>query len=145
MIVASNQATTLKSFAQQTRANGTGRRTDCHRNLAKAGALFSQPHHLVATDYPARPSQRLPFELRVPQPRPDSLLNQRTFKFCHCADDLKHEPPRRRGEVQIVTEADKSNTVAVKVCESVDEVLERAPESVHLPAKHYVKAPQVNV
>ena len=34
-VVDSNQATTLKSFAQQIRANRTGGRTDCFRNLAK--------------------------------------------------------------------------------------------------------------
>jgi hypothetical protein len=34
-VVDSNQATTLKSFAQQIRANRTGRRADCLCNLAK--------------------------------------------------------------------------------------------------------------
>ena len=76
LIVASNQATTLESSAQKPRPDRTGGRTNCLRNLAKTRALLSQPGHLVAVDYPARPSQRLPFELRIPQPGADSLLNQ---------------------------------------------------------------------
>ncbi len=35
--------------------------------------------------------------------------------------------------------------MTMELFKSVDEVLERAPESVHLPAQHHVKAPQVNV
>jgi hypothetical protein len=75
-LVASNQARILKSFAQQTGTNRTGGRTDNPCNLAKTCPLFSQPCHLVAIDYPTRAAQRLPFEYRVAQPGPNSLLNE---------------------------------------------------------------------
>ena len=111
----------------------------------KARTLLSQPGHRVAVDYPARATQRFSFELRITQSGPDSLLNQRAFKFRHCPDYLKHEPAGRRREVQIVTQAHKGHTVRIEIGKCVDELLKRAPESVHLPAKHYVKAPQVNI
>jgi hypothetical protein len=46
-------------LAQHTRANCAGRCTNRFRNLAKTCSLLSQSCHLVAIDYPARPSQCL--------------------------------------------------------------------------------------
>src|ERR1035437_2451742 len=145
LIVASNQATTLESSTQKPRANRTGGRTNCVRNLAKTRPLLSQPRHLVAIDNSPRPSQRLPFELRIAQSGTDTFLNQRSLKFCHRTNDLKHQPPRRGGQVQVVTKADKGHAVGVKISERVDEVLQRPPEAVNFPAKHYIKVPPVSV
>src|SRR5262249_31103456 len=89
-------------------------------------------------------SQRLPLELCVTQSGPDSFLNQRAFKLRHRTNDLKHQPARRRREVKIVTEADKSDTVAVKVCERVDEVLKCAPDAITLQASYTLEAPPVS-
>src|ERR1019366_3840722 len=124
LIVASNQATTLESSAQKPRANRTGGRTNCLRNLAKTRPLFSQLGHLITAHYPTRTPQRLPFELRIAQTRPDTFLNQRAFKFSHRTNDLKHEPSRRCGKVQIVPHADKGHTVSIKVGKRIDEVLQ---------------------
>jgi hypothetical protein len=58
---------------------------------------------------------------------------------------LKHEPAGRRGEVQIVTEADKGYAVGVEISERVDKVLQRGSETVNLPAQHNIKATRVSV
>jgi hypothetical protein len=71
----------------------------------------------------ARPSQNLSPELRISQPSTNTLLNEGAFELRHCADNLKHQPAGRRGEIEIVTEADKSNAIAVEVGEGVNEVL----------------------
>jgi hypothetical protein len=42
-----------------------------------------------------RPTKPLAFRSRVPQSRLNPFLNQRPFKFGHCAYDLEHEPARR--------------------------------------------------
>jgi len=145
LIVASNQATTLESSTQKPRANRTGGRTNCVRNLAKTRPLLSQPRHLVAIDNSPRPSQRLPLELRIAQPGPYTFLNEGTLEFSHRTDDLKHEPSRRCGKVQIVPHADKGHTVSIKVGKRIYEVLQRAPEAINFPAKHYIEVPPVSV
>jgi hypothetical protein len=38
------------------------------------------------------------------------LLNQNTLKFCHGADDPKHQPTGRRTQVQVVAQTDEGNT-----------------------------------
>src|SRR5512133_446866 len=107
--------------------------------------MHSQPGHVVAVDYPARPAERLSPELRISQPGTYTLLNKGAFELCHCPDDLKHQPTRRRGQIQVIPQTHKSHTVRIEIGKRVDEVLERTSESVHLPAQHHIKAPQVNV
>src|SRR5664280_1333524 len=116
LIVASNQATTLESSAQQTSANRTGGRTDCLCNLAKTRPLFSKLCHLIAVHDSTRTPQHLPHE-------------------------LKHHPPRRGGQDQVVTKADEGHAVGIEIGERVDEVLQRPPETVNLPAQHRVEVP----
>ena len=117
----------------------------CLRNLAKTRPLFSQLGHLITAHYPTRTPQRLSLELGVAQPGPDTFLNERAFEFGHCTNNLEHEPTGWGGEIQIVTEADKGHAVRVKISERVDEVLQRPPEAVNFPAKHYIEVPPVRV
>jgi hypothetical protein len=67
-----------------------------------------------------------------------TLLDQGTFKLGHGADDLKHEPARRRRQVEIVAQADEGQSQGIEFRQSVDQMAMRATESVQLPNKHRV-------
>src|ERR1700747_881422 len=122
-----------------------GRYFQLCRNFADRCSRSPKASNPVAIQCQRGTSQGLPPELRIPQPSANTLLNQRPFKLRHRTDDLEHQPPRRGGQIQVVTEADKSNSVRVEISEGVDEVLERPPEAVNLPAQHDIEVPPVSI
>src|ERR1019366_6706701 len=72
----------------------------------------------------ARPSELLSLSPCVSQTSPNSLLNERSLELCHGADDLEHESPGRRAEIEIIAEADKGDAVGAKVCEGVNQMFQ---------------------
>jgi hypothetical protein len=60
----------------------------------------------------------------VAQASANPLLNQCSFKFRHCTDDLKHQPSRGRAEIKIVMQADERYPECLHFCESIDQLLE---------------------
>jgi hypothetical protein len=48
-----------------------------------------------------------------------ALANQCSLEFSHSADDLEHESPRRRGQIQVVAKAYESNSERLEFCQRV--------------------------
>src|ERR1019366_3502820 len=101
--------------------------------------------HPGSVNFNARPSEPLPFGASIAQSGPDALLDQRPLELCHGADDLEHQPARRRAQIKIVAEADKGYSVCAKVRERIDQMLQRPTEAVNFPDKHGIELAAMSV
>ena len=91
-------------------------------DLAPRAPLGAQGGNLAGI-YP-RPSEALSLGPSIAQPRLHALLNQRALELSHSTDDLKHEPARRRAEIQVVAETHESDAARLELRECVQQVAE---------------------
>src|SRR5579884_204343 len=77
------------------------------RDRAKRRARCSELCDAIVIERFSRTSE--PFALRssVAEPCADPLLDEGSFELAHRANDVEHQPSRRRAQVEIVTQTDK--------------------------------------
>jgi hypothetical protein len=75
-------------------------------NPVPAPALTTEAFESLDVETSLRSPKPLSFGASGAHSGPDALLNQRTLKLRHCADDLEHQPTGRRREVEVISEAD---------------------------------------
>ena len=73
------------------------------------------------------------------------LFRQRQFELGHRADNLEHETPGRRTEIEIISETDERHAIRVEIGEGIDEMFQRPAEAINLPTGDDVKAAAVSV
>src|SRR5664279_1287753 len=84
--------------------------------------LAAQCKHPISVNVDARPPELLALGARIAQPSPDPLLDERSLELGHGANDLKHQAPGGCAEIEVVSEADKRDSVGTKVRKGVDQM-----------------------
>jgi hypothetical protein len=107
--------------------------------LGPGQSVTSQFGHSNSVNLDAGPSELLALRASIAQPSLDALLDKRTLELGHGADDLEHESPGWRAQIEVVAKADERDAIGAKVGEGVDQMLQRTTEAVDLPNQHSIK------
>src|SRR5579864_1523245 len=88
-------------------ANRGGTNAQHRSDLSQTVARCQQEARLIGVESSPPPADLPPFGACVAHPRPYPLLNQRTLELGHGSDDVEHQAPRGRAEVQVILQGDK--------------------------------------
>ena len=96
--------------------------------------------NFVGVHVRAWPAQALALRPGITESCADSFLNQCALKFGHSADNLEHKPTESRAQVQVVTQAYKSDAGILEFRKSIHQMAKGTAKPVQFPDENRVEA-----
>src|SRR5215469_666981 len=119
--------------------------TQLVRDLSYGPSLCAQSGNLGSVDVCPWPSDARALRFSVLQAGADTLADQLALEFGHRSDDIEHEPPAGRAQIQVVTEGNERDVQGFKLRECVHQMAHRSAKAVELPDHNRIESATVRV